>query len=288
MLRKRIKTSLSQSIIFLAFVTYFINFITNGLVTDYLILNPTLVVDNTQMWRIFTFPLIPSSFEGFVFFVFAFYLVSAKLEMIFRRSLYAVLLLLLVSLQGTMLTIIFWKSNYSFCGMEGLSLFILAMFTFMNHNRRVTFGYLKSMKTFTLTGVIVLLWIFSVTVHYLFTLNINLIVQAVTSFLFGLSLALIMYSQIRLIRNVRTHYEIQNKKLPIQIPTPDELSLALISKEEIKRFNQTILEEPSFTDDDFEFSEDRLNEILDKILAYGKDSLTSGEIQYLGEYSKKL
>jgi hypothetical protein len=288
MVKKRNRTSLSRSIILLAFLAYFINFITDGLLSYYLILNPHLVVDEYQIWRIFTFTLIPSSFEGFVFFILAFYLISAKLEIIFRRSLYTVLMLLLISLQGTLLTIIFWKSDYAFCGMEGLSLFILSIFTLMNYNRRVSFGYLKTVQTFTLTGAIVLSWIFSVVVHYLFTMNINLIVQASTSFLFGLTLALIMFTQIRLVRNVRTHYDLQHHKPPIEIPTPEELSLALISQNELKKFNQTLQENSYPMDEDFEMDEERLNEILDKMNAYGKNSLNPDEIRYLVIYSKNI
>ncbi len=77
------------------------------------------------------------------------------------------------------------------------------------------------------------------------------------------------------------------EKNNIEIPKPEELTLALIQQNGLKRLNRSLKEDTS-SFEDIVFTEDKLNSILDKINEYGKESLSLNEKKYLEEYSRNL
>ena len=73
-----------------------------------------------------------------------------------------------------------------------------------------------------------------------------------------------------------------------EIPDPDQLSMALISQKEKKKYYHQEQEEMNHYEFEENLSEDRLNEILEKINETGKESLSNEELRFLDEYSKNL
>jgi uncharacterized protein YaaR (DUF327 family) len=68
----------------------------------------------------------------------------------------------------------------------------------------------------------------------------------------------------------------------------EELMPAEISKNE-RKYQNGQAEKSHFNEmDSDDFSEDKLNQILDKINSEGKKSLTDEELNYLEEYSKRI
>ena len=76
---------------------------------------------------------------------------------------------------------------------------------------------------------------------------------------------------------------------PTEIPNPEELKLATMSKlYSPHNFSSLKDEYDSIEFLPSELNEDRLNEILDKISEKGKNSLSIEEIKFLDDYSKLL
>jgi hypothetical protein len=72
------------------------------------------------------------------------------------------------------------------------------------------------------------------------------------------------------------------------IPEPEEYSHAYASGAEQRRFRNSEIDDYPMYEPEIDLSEDRLNEILDKINELGKESLSPDELRFLKEYSKTL
>jgi len=271
----------------LTFFLYLFNYITDGAIALRLSLDVYAVSIGSEYWRLFSYPLVSSSYEGNLLFFITFYLFGTKLEMIFKRRLYALLLVLLVFLQGVLLTLYFWGNHYKFQGMEGISIFVLLFFTFLNFNKKLSFSVIKYMRVYLLTALMLLGWALSVSIHYSYTGDASIIVQSAPAFIFGSALAIAVFSQIRITQMVKGYNHIQNEN-EFRIHRPDELSLAMVSQNEIRKANQANTHQRLDEYEEFIPDENRLNEILDKIIVGGSASLSESEKAYLKNYSNNL
>jgi hypothetical protein len=259
--------------------------------TNLFSLEPSLVTNNMEFWRIFTFPFTAGTIEGVFLFVFTFFFIGPKLDIKLRKNFYPIILLLLICLQGTIITLLFGHSNYKFAGMEGLSFFVLVLFTLINLNKKITFWGFRPIKSIILVTLLSITWMSSVAIHSTISGN-EILIKSLSNLIFGIVTGFITYLQIEFLRrsskralNIKKYSEKTAGNEEFQ----DEKTAVYIPQNEAKLSNQNSFDQKYLNNEnEFIFSEKILNNILDKINEHGKESLTEDEIKYLKEYSKKL
>ena len=95
-----------------------LNFVFDGLLKHYFVLNPKLISTHLELWRLITFPLTGNTIAGTFLFCFTFWLVSPKIEDLLQRGVYPVVIFLLILMQGIVTTLSFWLSSIQFAGAE--------------------------------------------------------------------------------------------------------------------------------------------------------------------------
>lgn len=281
----------SKILLFITGIIYALNYVMEDAIYRFTYLDPELIINNLEFWRLFTYPLAPGSIEGVILFVITFYFISPRLEKLFQKVLYPFLLGLLVLLQGLILTVLFWENSYTISGFEGLSIYILTLYSLLKPNTRIAAFNFPAVAANTFGFSTILLWSAMKTLD-IFT---NYQVAAMPTIVvagFGFLAGLLTYLRILQI-DKKQRKEFDEKYSDVDLPEPEELSMALISDQKIKKYkNKQIDEElndiPIFLSDDPDINERQLNEILDKINSYGKDSLTNSEKTFLKQYSKTI
>jgi hypothetical protein len=172
-------------------------------------------------------------------------------------------------------------------GPDGISLFVLFLFGFKNYKRRIILYKLKHIKATYFTGGILALYIAMVIGWYFTVSSSMLLISSAIHTLFGLISGLALFLHHQYIQGIIKR---SSEAFPTyhDLPSPEEMSLAMIVQNELKRFNHTMSEDLAQNEIDtyFDYSEDRLNEILDKINERGESSLLPEEREFLHGYSK--
>lgn len=252
---------------------------------NYLSLNPQRILNNFEVWRLFSFSFIISN-PTFIFllapiFIFA----SPILEEYLNKYLYPIFLFLVSSLQSFVLTLVFWNKNISLSGIEGISFFILTLLVFLKPRVRVFPKHPVTVASFGL--VMITLWVLSIYLPWSEQAN-NAELHNAASAIFGVLIGISVYIPIRYMDKYLKNRPIENKEKKIVIPKPEELSMAAISAQNLSKLYHQFDEEYCSITDDFQTNEETLNEILDKINLSGKESLSYYEMKFLEEYSKRL
>jgi membrane associated rhomboid family serine protease len=276
--------SISFGLLFASTLVYIIDIVTGGKLTSLLALQPSFVLGKMEIWRLVTFPFVPGSPVSFMLFFTTFFIFAPRIEEILSKPFFIALLFLITVVQGTALTLVFWRSPLTFAGMEGVSFFVATLFAFITRGKKTYIWLFKAIRTSLFILMIFILWGTSILIHSLITQNNMYLVTGSLLALSGIIFGFLTYLQVKLSKKfLLSHLERNN----IEIPKPEELTPALIQQNGLKRLNRSLKEESSYYEENI-FSEDRLNVILDKINEYGKDSLSPDERKYLEEYSKNL
>jgi membrane associated rhomboid family serine protease len=246
---------------------------------------PSYVSNKSDFWRLITFPLAPGSYEGILLFIFTFYFIAPKLEELLNNNFFPFFLLLLIFLEGLLHTVIFWKSNIPLAGFEGLSFFILTLFTMISPNKQVKFWFFSPIKLIYLTSIVILSWGIIKLFSILSPSTNYIIYQATLTSGFGIISGLLIFVQIYFLSRFY-----KKKQIPpvIDIPKPEELKMALHSHSGFDRYSSHLDDDYYEMSNDPEMNEQRLNEILDKINEHGQNSLSNEERRFLIDYSKKI
>lgn len=283
-------SNISFKMLLIASISYFVNYLSNGLIFSYLSLNPSLIINDFQIWRIITFPLAGTSVESYILFFITFTMISPNLEKSFKKPFYLLFISLLICLHGAISIILNYNTNINFFGSEGISFFVISLFVFINFKKKIQFSKLNPIKTPKFALSIIAFWLISVVAHsYLFN-DSNILYISGFSGLFGIISALLIFGEMKIIEYVKN----RNKKIVepiIEIPRPEELAMAYSQpKFEKSRFNKFFNTHHSNDGlfDDEDFTEDHLNSILDKVNEQGLDSLSEYEVEYLKEYSQRI
>jgi len=282
------KYSLSQKIGVLTLLLYGIDFLFDGKISAQLLLNTSLVVNQIEFWRLFTFPFAQSGPETILLFVFTFFMISTKVELIMKNRFYHLILFLLICLQGTTFTIFYRSETYILSGMTGISFFVLSLFILLNITGRLTPYKKKPVRSMLMIAAASLAWVSVITMKSVI-LGSDTVAPELASASFGILSGLLIYCQIVLLNWGTLHLKRKTSERKV-IPEPEEYSPAFISSAEHRKFfgRDREYEDYMMYEPEPDLSEDRLNEILDKINEYGKESLSPDEIRFLKEYSKSL
>ena len=287
MLEKHHRTYISHILLFVTGVVYMLDVIMGNKLSSLFTLNPAQIINNLEFWRIATFPYAMGSVEGALLFTFTFFIFAPKLEDIFHRMLYPWLILLVFCSQGIIFTLVFWKSTVSFAGMEGITFFVLTLFTFLHLKKKISFLYFRPFNTMIFLISVSAIWLLILTLHSVALHSNTYFLNRIYAATYGITGGSVVYLQIRLSKAFRESKKNIIDPL-IDLPKPEELSLAVIANKELKHLNNTLNDDLFVNDSSSIFSEDKLNEILDKINSQGKESLSTLELKYLQDYSNNL
>ncbi len=283
------KYSFSHTLLFVVLLGYCANYISGAWANQFLSLIPERIFNNFEFWRLLTFPFAVPRLENILLFSFSFYFIAPKIELLFRGKLFPLLLGLLTILQGIILSLVFRDSSIVFSGGEGISFFMIFLFAALSFSTKSLPNWFKPGKIGGLSLLVGIMWI-SILMFQNSAFGNSVIISSASNAIFGIFFSIIIYFKIRtdIIKQRRLQTKEINDLIPIIIPTPEELKYAMMGESRKKQFNSYEEDTYSKYSEKFNPDEDKLNEILDKILDYGKESLTISENKYLEDYSNSM
>ena len=283
----------SKSFLIIIGIVYLLNYIYGNTFSNFLSLVPSELVRNLYLWQLLTFPFAPNGIESILFFGLVFYFVSPKLESYIEGLRYPIWLFLLIILQGCILTLVFINSKITITGLDGIAFYVLVVYSLLKPKDKIEVLNFPPMPIIAFALLISFLWFGLKLVNFSTIGNESNLLSSISSSLFGITSGLLHYLQIRFSGFSHTKNDDISTDNSIKLPSPEELSLAHSSNLRLKKLyqNKNLNFSENYSDilsDDMQENEDKLNEILDKIIISGKDSLTNFEKKFLDEYSKKL
>lgn len=288
------KISISQCLVLIITPLALANIFLSGKLSLEFGLIPIKVINYLELWRLFTFPFSGGSIESTLLFALTFYFVAPKLEQILNKSLYLLLLFLLICLQGTIQTLVFWKSELVFAGAGGISFFVLSLFVLLNLNKFAPLARNHQKYSSIFPFAIMLLWLIALLIHSSFTFQKEIFLKNLPDLVFGVFTGALTFLQIAFIEKILNPKKAKQKSNQKQIEellqvVEEEKDYALLEQEKKIVFKALGKRNfPPAEKQEMVFTEDGLNQILDKINEFGKNSLTYSELTYLKEYSKIL
>jgi len=255
---------------------------------NFLALNPRDVIFNIQVWRLFTYPLLPLSIaEAFLFF-YVFWYLGPKVENTFRSFYYPISILLFVFLQGFLTVTLFGKENFNLYGTEGLSFYVLTLY-YLIYFRIISQFEPLPLRTMVQTAMVVFFWIMAATLDS-FIYERNTLINSFAFAIVGIFIGALSYLQNRSFATelIQQRYRdfVNFRKRLEEMESREQVDAVESQPEDLK--NEIKPTEQKVTADDFVYDEENLNRILDKIIEKGKESLTPDEIKFLENYSKKV
>ncbi len=269
-------------------VTYIVDLIFSGAIHSALVLVPHKVAANFQWHRIAAYPLVFSSLPSALLFFFVFLVFAPKIENIYRGWLYPLALLVLFVVQGVIVVVVLWDKPIEFCGQTGAAFFVLTAFTLINLKKKLVILNKFYMKTPIFGLSVLALWLASLYLHSIVFNAGGILIQEALSSTYGIIAGTIAFFNLKYAKSLGERSKETLKTSKPDMPTPEELSMAIIAHKKLKQEGKAKPEEDAIIPSENYFNEEKLNEILDKISEKGTDSLTSTEIRYLEEYSKNL
>lgn len=281
----------SKIFLLVAVSLYFADYIFNGALSNIFMLDFARIVDAHEYWRLISYPFAYSGFQDFLLFVFTFIFIAPKLENTIDRKRYPLWLFLLVILQGLIFSMFFMGETVRFAGMAGVSIHLLLLYSLIEPRERIEFGVMQ-LRAPLFSASLFVLW---AALKYAegVTHNNALLVSSFSFLSFGVLSGVLAFLQIR-ITSIFIRKSLRRKDTELKIPKPEELSVAFMSGMKHKKLYQSgedddlLDDEISLLSDDPFENEEKLNEILDKINLYGKESLSTNDKRFLTEYSKQL
>ncbi len=267
-----------------------INFATSGLLEPILSSGSLDFFAGSEYWKILTYLLIQSDAGSLFLTLFTFLLISPFLENILTSKYFTKLLFIFALFQGIAVPLFFFLAkqyNVVITGADGLAIFILTLFTLLNPGYSVALGRFR-IKTGLLTVTTIMTWLLVKTPAFLvgdWNQIVPVMAFSILGFVAGVTSYVVFKEEDK---KEREKYEIDFDDLDFLIPKAEELKPALISQQvRSKQENEVVESHIEFTNDPYE-DEQNLNIILDKINDYGKESLTSDEIDFLKIYSDHI
>lgn len=282
----------SKNLLFFTGSIYILNYLLKGLLSEIFLFDPVAITKDFEYWRFLTYPFSTGTMEGVLLFALSFYVISTKLEEVFKKSYYPLLLLLLITLQSIVFTLvyIFTGIQINVSGMEGISLFVLTLFVLLRPNEKVAFLNFPILSTTVFSLMLFFVW--AGLKYYNITINNEPeTASAIAVSIYGIGGAVIMFLQIRALQ-ILIRRRIKEKKSEAKVlKQEEEPSYAFMSQNKLKNYYQESDSNDEYDivlSDNPEENEQILNGILDKINNFGSDAISNPEKRFLEEYSKSL
>ncbi len=283
----------SRRIVFFTGLIYLLNYIMGGKLFSLFLLDPASLVNQSEFWRLFTYPLAPGSIEAVLLFGFTFYFIGPRLEEILDNSLVPVFFVLLIFLYGIIHTLVFWGQDVQLAGFEGLSFLILVSYSLMERRNKIKLWFMPPLRPYLLTTTIFFVWAIIKGFEYV-SGNEAVLVQSASSVSFGLVMAVLVYFQVKLVRKLVSDdgdefddegiddFDFDDEEF-------EEENMAPVhNPKNYSHLPENRTEKKIELVDDPDVNEEILDGILDKITEYGKDSLTPSELKFLEDYSNSI
>lgn len=258
-------------------------------------LNPIIISQNGSFWKIFTYPLIDSSIISIFILGLVSFIFLPQILKSFSKIHFLILTVILILFQGLSQIVIFWGKDVTFSGYTSFSSFIMVL-TVLSYPK----VQLKKSHFFKLNNIqtvlILFLFLLSANLEKIIEGNVNQIFEFLFPIAFGSFFSFLVVFQIYLVKK----YYLPKK----QAKSINEIAELLTqARESMRKLESSLVEEPANIQqsnfekkkknyyelsEDPEENEDKLNLILDKMIAQGKDSLSNDEIKFLQKFSKLL
>lgn len=281
---KQIK-SFSFAFLFLILVFNLLNILFNLKFENLLLLNSHKLLQNYELWRIITYPTILDDYTFIFIFAPILLLISTKLENYLNKYLYPIFLFMVSILNSLLLTVTFWNNDINISGAETMGFFILTLATLLIPKENVLNKVNLNISTFS-----ILLGIFWIITKY--TSPDAKLIYSVAP-LFGILTGFLMFLPLKnmkkYIENRENDLLRKQSQVKISIPEREELvTMRKFSSMSLSQIYHKYEEDYCSISDNDEENEEKLNQILDKIIEKGQDSLSHYEKKFLEEYSKRL
>ncbi len=268
-----------------------INFATSGLLEPLFSSGSLDFFAGSEYWKILTYMLIQSDAGSLFLTLFTFMLVSPFLENLLTSKYFSKLLFVFALFQGIAVPLFFFLAkqyNVVITGADGLAIFVLTLFTLLNPGYSVAMGRFR-IKTGLLTVTTIMTWLLVKTPGFLlgdWNQIVPVMAFSILGFVAGVTSYVVFKEEDK--KEKENYNKIDFDDLEFLIPRAEELKPALISQQvRTRQENEVVESHIEFTNDPYE-DEQNLNMILDKINDFGKESLTTDELDFLKIYSDHL
>lgn len=283
---KPIGISFSHKLLLVTGMMFLLDTISKGTqVAPALNLSSGAVLEHYQVWRLFSYPFAGQSVGEVLTFMSVMFFAGDKVETIFPRYKFALLLLMLTLLQGLGFMLVAPYDPNALAGTSLLSFFTLGMYFSMFSQRvaEVFGGYRVPVPLFA--GVLATMGLLF-SGAYLLTNESYLFYRQFSQSILGACLGIgLSWSHIRSGRKKRA--VITSAVSTIQSTQPDEQFETVTSNTASKMTSSITPVFSEYSEEDYT-NEQQLNLILDKILETGYDSLSASERHFLEKYSEHL
>ncbi len=278
------KRTYSRKILAIMIALYLLNYFFQGYISQLFHLDSQSILQKLEFWRLFTYPLAFGSIESFLLLIATFYIFAPMIENKIRPMIFGVITFSLIVAFGIIHTLIFWDNAIILKGAECISIAILSLYTLFEPKKKIKIYLLPPFPLIVATSLIALLWF--IAKYFGSYSNLSYLVQSSLSLTFGVTSALMVFIHLVTFRKIFSRGE---KELLKEFTKIDETRKYAMMREGM--YERYKLNDEFDNLDNFEevdYSESRLNEILDKIIEQGKDSLTYEEMLFLENYSRHL
>lgn len=294
------RTNITTTLLLLATsMMYVLDSLGDGRLSQLLAIIPSRVVGDLELWRLITFPFAVHSVSGLLSLIFSVYFLAPKLEKLFPKLLFPVLLLLFVISQGLATTFFFPKENLAFSGAFGMSFFIMSLAVFTQPRGRMSLWSNFRVRTVALVMILMALssaftiaeslTYFSKGIFFYntFSSGFGSLAGVITAYLYS------RFSQLSpsaRLASAQRATAAPRRETRLQAPPLVEPFDMVLSEQPVQAMNAHYAEQqaPIHFHEEYSSDEERLNFILDKILEQGKSALRQDEEEFLQEYSKRM
>ncbi len=248
-------------------------------------LSSAAVLEHYNIWRLITYPFAGQSVGEVITFMAVMFFAGDKVETIFPKHKFALLLLMLTLLQGLGFLLLLSYNPYPLSGTTLLSFFTLGMYLAMFSQRiaEVFSGYRVPVPVFVAVlaamGLVFSGAYLLTNESYLFYRQFS---QSIIGACFGIGLS---WSHVRSGRKKQAI--ITSTITPVQAHHPDEEFETVVSSLSNKIGSSLSAPFSEYSEEDYT-NEKQLNLILDRMLEVGYDALSPSERHFLDKYSEHL
>ncbi|OYT14485.1 MAG: hypothetical protein B7C24_18110 [Bacteroidetes bacterium 4572_77] len=207
---------------------------------------------------------------------------------------YPLLLFILAVFYGLLYTLIFLNYNIVYQGIEPLSFYLITLFTATKFRQYVDLPSINyRLRVAFVSFAMLAVWVI-LTVMPAIRFGITAIYPELLSLIFGVSTGLLSFGFMKFLykRNTFKKNKSSAEAQGIQMPDKEELTPAIISASHIEQMiekdKELFYSKQNAISSEPEENEQRLNKILEKINAEGRESLTDDEQAFLFYYSQQL
>lgn len=294
---KRLLIRPEQVIALVAFLLFVAGYFTNSIPAEWLALKPERVLQNFELWRLVTYPLVASDACGLLLFCYAVFVLVPRIEAMFNMYRFSILMPMILLLQGIVYTFVFGMGGHVLCGTDAVTIcsMLLPMLVYPRRRSYYLIATLKMQVHVSLMFLV--LWACIIFYRTNLYMSENIVINATVALIFGGVSALIILNRINAEIELSRAERLRNSMLlRVEKPFIGESGLSPADCANIKKSEQFVrqlkknLEAETNHDNYVETlsNEANLNKVLDKINDYGKESLTDDEKRFLYDYSKNM